>query len=231
MRLFITGDLHGQLEVKRLNSKNWPLGRSLTKEDILIIAGDFGLTFFGDETENFWLDWLEKKPWTTLFIDGNHENFPLLRSYPETELYGGPVGVLRPSVLHLKRRGHVYNIASKKVWCFGGGYSIDKADRTPGYSWWSEEEADNKEIAYAQETLENCGDVDFALTHDAPLSLLHEIYKGNLIRTRTAQFLDLACDLINTRTWYFAHHHIDASYHHRGKYFRAFYQDIAEIPV
>ena len=82
MRLFITGDLHGQLEVKRLNSKNWPLGRSLTKEDILIIAGDFGLTFFGDETENFWLDWLEKKPWTTLFIDGNHDNFPLLRSYP-----------------------------------------------------------------------------------------------------------------------------------------------------
>ena len=53
----------------------------------------------------------------------------------------------------------------------------------------------------------------------------------DLIRTRTAQFLDLACDLINTRTWYFAHHHIDASYHHRGKYFRAFYQDIAEIPV
>ena len=24
--------------------------------------------------EKYWLDWLDKKPFTTLFIDGNHEN-------------------------------------------------------------------------------------------------------------------------------------------------------------
>ena len=28
--------------------------------------------------ENYWLDWLNKKPCTTLFIDGNHENHNLL---------------------------------------------------------------------------------------------------------------------------------------------------------
>ena len=232
MRLFITGDLHGQLEVRRLSSKNWPEGRKLTKDDILIIAGDFGLVFYGTKNaeETYWLDWLEQRPWTTVFIDGNHDNIPLLRTYPEEERFGGPVGVLRPSVIHLKKRGHVYTIGGKKIWCFGGALSIDKDLRTPGSSWWPEEEADYSEIDYAQKTLETCGNVDFALTHDAPMSLLREMYADQpLIKSRTAQFLDVACNLINTDTWYFAHHHRDERYLHRGKYFRALYHNIVEL--
>lgn len=230
MRLFITGDLHGEIEIKRLNAKNWPTGKTLCKEDVLLVAGDFGLAFRGNKAENYWLDWLEDKQWTTLFIDGNHENFPLLLSYPEDEKFGGPVGVLRPSVLHLKKRGHVYSVGSKRIWCFGGALSVDKDGRVEGKSWWPQEEASAKEMSYAQETLENCGRVDFALTHDAPLSVLRELYKGlPLQKSRTSQFLDLACDLIDTDTWYFAHHHVDISLSCRGKNFRALYNDVAEI--
>ena len=132
-RLYITGDTHGDIDIHKLTASQWPEGCKLTKDDVLIIAGDFGLVFYPykDDTEEYWLDWLDACPWTTLFIDGNHENFDRLYSeYPCEERYGGPVGIIRPSVLHLRQRGHVYAIAGKRFWCFGGATSIDKI--TPG---------------------------------------------------------------------------------------------------
>ena len=101
-RIYVTGDTHGYNDIDKLTSHRWPEGRKLTKDDILIIAGDFGLVFYpyGGDSEKYWLDWLDECPWTTLFIDGNHENFDrLYNEYPCEERYGGPVGVIRPSVL------------------------------------------------------------------------------------------------------------------------------------
>ena len=75
MSVFVTGNLHGSLGMHRLDSKRFPEGTSLTKDDYLVVAGDFGLVWdFGAE-ELWWRDWLEARPWTTLFVDGNHENF------------------------------------------------------------------------------------------------------------------------------------------------------------
>ena len=33
--------------------------------------------------ERHWLDWLEAKPFTTLFVSGNHENFGMLTDFLE----------------------------------------------------------------------------------------------------------------------------------------------------
>ena len=52
--------------------------------------------------------WLEEKPFTTLFVDGNHENFDLLNTLPERQWNGGRVHVVREHVLHLMR-GHSVN--------------------------------------------------------------------------------------------------------------------------
>lgn len=70
--IFITGDLHGTKEIHKLDKKNFPIGESLTKNDYLIILGDFGLIWNNSKEEIYWRDWLNNKPWTTLFIDGNH---------------------------------------------------------------------------------------------------------------------------------------------------------------
>ena len=43
MKIFVTGDLHGEEGISRLSAKNWPVGRRLTKEDVVLVAGDFGL--------------------------------------------------------------------------------------------------------------------------------------------------------------------------------------------
>ena len=44
----------------------------MTKDDCAIICGDFGGIWNGDADERHWL---EAKPFTTLFVSGNHENF------------------------------------------------------------------------------------------------------------------------------------------------------------
>ena len=64
--------------------------------------------------EKWWLDWLEAKSYTTLFVDGNHENFDRLYDYPVEEWHGGKVHKIRSSVIHLMR-GQVFEIDGKKM--------------------------------------------------------------------------------------------------------------------
>lgn len=129
MAIYITGDIHARPE-QTLSSKVFPQGKTLTKNDYVIICGDFGLVWNKDgenEHEKHWLDWLEEKPWTTLFIDGNHENFDRLNDYkvyPCEEWNGGMVQRIRPSVMHLCR-GEIFNIEGLSFLALGGNYSHD----------------------------------------------------------------------------------------------------------
>lgn len=78
MAIFVTGDVHGGAEYgsSRFSSKSWPDGRTLSRDDVVVVAGDFGFVWDGSNTDRYWLDWFESKPWTTCFVDGNHENPP-----------------------------------------------------------------------------------------------------------------------------------------------------------
>ena len=66
MTVYVTGDVHGRAEYgsSRFAFKNWPLGRTLTRDDAVIVAGDFGFVWDGSNAERYWLDWFESKPWT-----------------------------------------------------------------------------------------------------------------------------------------------------------------------
>lgn len=46
-RIFITGDTHDDLQIYKLDSHNFPEGQKLTKDDYVIICGDFGLVWGG----------------------------------------------------------------------------------------------------------------------------------------------------------------------------------------
>ena len=83
MAIFMTGDTHG--DFSRLRPVAFRKQGSLTKDDCLIICGDFGGVWDGSEIEQQWLDWLEDRSFTTLFVSGNHENYDLLRSHPTSE--------------------------------------------------------------------------------------------------------------------------------------------------
>lgn len=111
--IYITGDCHRDFE--RFNMSIFPEQREMTKEDFVIVCGDFGGVWNKKEEskEETWLmDWLDCKSFTTLFVDGNHENFDRLYDYPVEEWHGGKVHKIRPSVIHLMR-GQVFDIDGK----------------------------------------------------------------------------------------------------------------------
>ena len=73
MTVYVTGDIHGGLDMQKL--RDWELGDSLTSDDYLIVAGDFGFPWDFSAEECADIAWLESRPYTVLFVDGNHERF------------------------------------------------------------------------------------------------------------------------------------------------------------
>ena len=87
-KIYVTGDIHLNIDIHKLNTKNFPEQNKLTKDDYVIICGDTGLTWDKSNEVKYWVDWLNKKNFTTLFVDGNHENFDILNSLAVEEWNG-----------------------------------------------------------------------------------------------------------------------------------------------
>jgi len=216
-RVFVAGDLHGHYDIKKLNSSNFPEGKSLTKDDYLIQLGDFGLVFNNHRTnqEQYWLDWLQDKPWTTLFIDGNHENHPKLSLLDRVDMFGDKVGVINDSVFYL-RRGIVYTIANRTFFTLGGAFSIDKMYRVEGIDWWPTEEPNYHESKRAYSNLDKVNwKVNYVLTHDAPSWVRDVLHSHHIENSYTVRLLD---DIFGKQKFefkhhYFGHHHMDRTVH------------------
>ena len=215
--LYITGDTHGC--IRKWKEQIHPM---LKAEDTIIVAGDFGVGGWKDEedasvTEEQFYNWISKQPYSVLFVDGNHENFDKLYTYPVEMWMGGNVHKLRPNLIHLMR-GEVYEIDGKKIFTFGGGYSIDKAWRVEGRSWWPQEMPSEKEYENARRNLEkNNYSVDYIITHTTCAQTVHYMAARTYMRIKTniTEEMPLTAFLettrINTRYrgWYFGHFHMD----------------------
>ena len=124
MAVFVTGDMHG--DCKRLTSYNFPQGEKLTRDDVLVVTGDFGMIFENTQTtrEIYLQSWFSTKRYTIVFIDGNHDNHTRLRKLPKVEKFGSYVGKVSENVFYLQR-GYVYTIQGKKFFTMGGALSRD----------------------------------------------------------------------------------------------------------
>lgn len=218
--IFITGDTHGEMSMGKLSFKNWPIGRNLCEYDYVIIAGDFGLIFNNVQTkaEKHWIKWLNESPWTTLFVDGNHDGHIQLQELSKIKRFGGMVGKVSHKIWHL-RRGEVYTIDDKKIFTFGGAASQDKLYRTEGISWWPEEVPNYKECQYALDNLEKHNNkVDYIITHTCP-DTVARIFCHLTGRPKrpdpTGGYLDEFARIIDFEKWYYGHWHEDWTY---GRY-------------
>ena len=211
-KVYITGDLHGAMDINKLASENFPEGNNLTKEDYVIICGDFGLVWSEPQSkaEWWWLKWLNDKPWTTLFVDGNHENHVQLNSYPITEWHGGKVHMIMPSVIHLMR-GQIYDINGYKWFTYGGAESVDKAYRTPYKTWWPQETPSLEEYDEAVLNLYKVDfNVDYIITHAAPQDILEELfYSPHTKIDGTPYHLHDFYQGCEYKDWYCGHYHIN----------------------
>ncbi len=214
-KTFIFGDTHGgeQNGFKGLNSKNFPEGKTLTKKDYVIILGDFGLLWnmFEDGNERYWKKWLIDKPWTTLFLDGNHENFERVNKLPTEKMFGSEVGVYVENYIYHLKRGNVYNINSRSLFVFGGAESYDKGTRREFISWWKEEMPSIKEYSSGLENLKEVSNkVDYILTHDCPGLMYENTLKYRYYEPSSiTKFFDNLYNEIDFKEWYCGHHHID----------------------
>ena len=210
--IYITGDCHGDFE--KFDIDIFPEQKEMTKEDFVIICGDFGGIWEKDVSgcwETKLLDELDSKPFTTLFVDGNHENFERLNSYGVTEWNGGKVHLIEKDIIHLMR-GQVYTINETKFFTFGGAYSIDKWHRTKGITWFPEELPTKKEMEEGWYNLEKVDfKVDYILSHTAPWEIIgamgYRKWSDDEIGLR--RYLQRVAENTDFITWYFGHFHED----------------------
>ena len=216
MTLFITGDIHGKLDFQKLQPRFFPRGPSLSGEDVLIIAGDFGLPVLPDNPGgDYYLDDLASRKYTTLFIDGNHERFDLLAGLETGTRYGGPVGVLRPNVLHLLR-GNVYDIGSLSFFVMGGARSVANM---AGYGFDCREIPSEHEFQRGLGSLEERNwTVDCVLTHAAPARFLPRLYES-FNDCPVSKYLDRIFGRLKFTKWFCGHYHRDIDFPGAGVHF------------
>ncbi len=250
--LYITGDTHA--DFSRLSSKHFKpaCGDRFTRDDMLLICGDFGGVWRDDRDERYWLDWLDDRPYQVAFVDGTHENFDLLSAFPVVDFCGGKAHEIRPNIHHLLR-GEVFDLCGHLTFAFGGASShdiddgiLDPADpdfdrkyhlfrkcrrmfRVKGRSWWPEEMPNETEMAHGKEALAAVGNgVDLVVTHCLPQEIAATFSMGLYNPDPLTMYLNgLLHDGLRFNRWYCGHYHIDGTVMGR---FHILYEAIVPVP-
>lgn len=237
MAVWVTGDTHGDW-MNRLKMDSFPEQKEMSKDDYVIIAGDFGI-WDNSNREKYNLDWLEDKSFTTLFVSGNHENYDILDSLPVEEWHGGKVNFIRPSVIHLMR-GQIFNIKGKSFFTFGGASSHDisagilepddpnfrekkkRLDKDPfalyrinHVSWWERELPNEEEMEEGLNNLKKQNyKVDYIITHSPYTSLLSQMDGGSGLykRDRLTDYLQKMKQMVEYKQWVFGHMHENVNF-------------------
>lgn len=242
--IYVTGDKHGKINTETdFMTSNFKDGKNLTKNDYVIVLGDFGWLWRNPplKQEIDTLKYVADKNWTTLVIDGNHENFELLNKIPETDMFGDKVGVVYDGIYHLKR-GRVYEIDGFKCFTCGGAASVDKRLRTPGLDWWNEEIPSMKEMNLAFKNLEKHDwKTDYVFSHAAPSKALEYLFDNHyaLSHAKRETFYDPVSDFLQQiaeklcfKKWFFGHYHVESDFFSDGEnqgLFKVLYHKVEKI--
>ena len=226
-RIVICGDTHGILDTGKI-LKYQESEYRLDKQDYLIICGDCGIVWDKetlDESIKFYQDFGTN----VLFIDGNHDNFDLLNSYPVSDWSGGKVHKIADGIYHLIR-GEIYDLFGNKFLTLGGAESTDKDYRQEYVSWWAEEEFDENNLNNALNNLQKYDNkVDFVISHAPNNELIRQLeeiftqcgeqipqYLENKLKpSMTSNNLQIIANKIKFNKWFCGHLHLDESV---GKY-------------
>ena len=234
--IYITGDTHG--EFGRFPGGDVLSGqRRLLQGDYVIVCGDFGLCWAKDKEFEYHCDFFAKKPFTLLWVQGNHENYDMIAEYPIEEWHGGKVRhIVRDKVILLER-GQVFDIDGKSFFTFGGAASHDvqggilnrndcdfdyerrkaiDADlpfRIVHESWWKEELPNEEEMDEGRKNLAiHEYKVDYVITHCCATDLQTKLDRGpgHVLKPDVlTEYLQELEEKIQYEHWYFGHYHLD----------------------
>ena len=166
--IYLTGDLHGDINDKRLN-----FFKSLDKDSTLAVLGDFGF-FWQKKYIDFW-DSLNLKCQTFVVL-GNHEGYHILSTFPKDEVYGAKCRKMNNNTFIINH-GEIFTLNDKKFFVFGGALSIDKAWRTLYINWWPDEQPNQSDYMNAVNNLEKVDwNIDYFLAHDVNKDIAKKIF-------------------------------------------------------
>lgn len=204
MGVYVRGDIHGKFdEILSFRDK-----MQLNKQDSIIILGDAGICWRKDKKDmNYYIkEWEEYEDTPMLyFIDGNHENFDILKSLTIDDGEG-----IISKHIHWLTRGIVKEFNGKKCLFIGGAESLDKLRRTEHLSWWADESITDKDIK-----LIDVDKYDYVFTHTCPRSILNEyqtlicdsMFDQDEIDHTSEDKLELVKNFIEYNQWWFGHFH------------------------
>lgn len=238
-RVFCTGDTHFDHDIAKLGMFATEKGSQLTKDDYVIICGDFGLLWNYEETgksilsnpdDKCWaddelqlFDWYNQLPWTTLIVLGNHDNWNRWETYPVTAWHGGRVQKLSDSIIRLME-GEIYDIGGRTILAYGGAQSTDRGTIKGQDNmewcihkwWWPQEVPLLATVHYTLDNLENYGNkVDYVISHDCPQNTKDYLYLcefdgyGNIRANKVSSQLQAIADAIEYKHWFCGHLHQD----------------------
>ena len=158
--LIFVGDIHGEFGevLKNIN---------MIPDSIQVYCGDIGMGFYKSgyySTEfNKIQKRAEKKNCTIIFIRGNHD---------DPRYFRGQVDLFNPdeySRIWMANEWQLFQTIWGNILCQGGAVSVDKYARTPGLTWWKDEEITYIDV---EELGTRFGDepIDIVATHSAPRS-------------------------------------------------------------
>lgn len=235
--IYITGDCHA--DFKKFSTDNFPEQKEMTRDDFVIVCGDFGIWHDTPE-ERYWLDWLSKKSFTLLFVCGNHENFDRLYGdeFEVVDFCGGRAHKIRENIFHLIR-GNIFSLNGKEFFAFGGASSHDIDDgildekdfddyrefrktvndwynsgkkfRVNHVSWWKQELPTEEEMELGLKNLKKHGNkVDFIVSHCCPQQVAAVFSNGFYKADLLTNYFNTIAETTDFTKWFFGHYHDNA---------------------
>lgn len=217
MAYYITGDCHGDFRKIELLCSVY----KTSKEDVVIILGDFGVNFTLGKRDTERKKLLSQLPITILAVHGNHEARPFeLETYSEIKWKDGMVYMedTYPNILFAKD-GEIYTLGNRRCIAIGGAYSVDKHYRVLSGLPWFESEQPTEEIKqYVEKQLKKAEwNIDYVFSHTCPLvyeptDLFLEFISQGRVDKSTEEWLSIIEAKLDYKRWYFGHFHRNREY-------------------
>lgn len=202
-KVLVVGDVHGQYEDLSALISN-------KKPDIVLQCGDLDIPILNYETDRI------KMPsgCKMYFAPGNHENYSTLENLENLT----PLAIESNAPIHIGNkvyfcpRGTRITLDDGRTVLFmGGGLSLDKQWRTPGYDWFHQEEITHKDL----ERLDGSAKVDIVISHTIPEEFMFQARKWQkyflaekIAPESSRQALDWVLGLYKPTLWYAGHFHV-----------------------
>lgn len=234
--LYLTGDTHGE-NVERFSFKKNKGLKTLTKDDIFVVLGDtaIGWPDSGNYTK-YTMEQLKCKPFTIIFVFGNHDNYDWAETLPQVDVFGGTMRqIVVDDVVYENR----YIVDSWTVADLSGyhcllcahakSHDIQHLYREDDYegiamakkrgewfrvahkTWWPQEELDTEAIEPFIQEHEN-ERFDAILTHDCPGMFCHIAGPDGGMRlkpTSQEDYFDSWRERLSYEVWVHGHLHYE----------------------